>query len=186
MNIQKSTTVIVAFAAIFSLTIGFIPQTYAGTVLTVDIQPFCGFSTQTGTIDQTTTPPNDAVFTMNLINSGTATLPISASLGDATVTITTTNVGGFADGTRQGLGDIAILPQDVAVDAANTGTDTIASQQFNEDGTSVVIANLAPTGAEGEGAPRGVTITAITTNIQNLPKVGVQSADLFLTGGTCV
>ena len=186
-DIHKITTMIAMFAAVVSLSIGFIPEAVSQTsTLTVNLQPVCGFDIADGNVAiGNITPPNNAVFTVDLSNSGSATLPVTASIGDSNTP--GTPVGGFADGNRDVASDIHILPDAVTINADDgIALNAVGNAQMVNAGTNVLIANLGPTGAQGENGPRTATITVLTDNLQNTPAVGVQTATLTFTGGTCV
>lgn len=184
-DIHKITTMIAMFTAVVSLSIGFIPEAVSQSTLTVDLQPVCGFgTTDTSVAIGNITPPANAVFTVDLANTGSATLPVSANIGNSDTP--GTPVGGFADGNRAVAADIHILPDAVTINADDGITlNAVGNAQMLNAGTDVLIANLGPTGAEGENSPRTATITVLTNNLQNTPAVGVQTATLTFTGGTC-
>lgn len=186
-DIHKITTMIAMFAAVVSLSVGFIPEAVSQTsTLTVDLQPVCGFAIANGNVAiGNITPPANAVFTVNLSNSGSATLPVSANIGNSDTP--GDPVGGFADGARTLAADIHILPDAVTINADDgIALNAVGDAQMVNAGTNVLIANLGPTGAQGEGSDRTATITVLTSNLQNTPAVGVQTATLTFTGGSCV
>ena len=159
-NIRKNTTMIVTFAAVLSLSIGFLPQVMAGTgssSLALTLEADCGFGVSDVTVAVTADPGlvTTATFTVNFANTGSASLPVGASLGDAVEPIVGT-VGGFAASPRAVLGDVAVLPNDVTMNAdlggpgGTTTIGTVGTQNMNNDGTDQNIAALGPTGAAGE------------------------------------
>jgi len=137
----------------------------AGCILTVN--------TVTGTFGSVT-PPTPGVATFNFQNDGTATLTVSADVGDSVT-------GGMQDATA-----VTILPQDMTVDATTTFDSTPGTATMLNTGTPVSIANLQPlSSADENNNPRVGTITAATTNLQNLPASGTLTGTLTLTGGAC-
>jgi len=196
-KIRKTTIMLATFAAILSLGIGFAPQVMGGTTgtgsasLLLTIDPDCGFVVADVNVAQTVDPGTvfSATFTVSLANSGTATLPVGANIGDSTQA--GTPVGGFATSPREATTDVHILPADTDMNAnlgGPGGTTTIGgvgTVAMNNDGSDVNIASLGPTSLQGENGPRIVTITADLTNLQNLPANGLNTADATFTGGLC-
>jgi len=187
MNIKKTTTLIATVAAVLSMTMAFIPDAAAqsfGSGLALTLQADCGFTTNDQVVAQNVDPGavTTAVFSVDLQNSGTASLPVDANIGDFDTP--GAPVGGFAEAPRTAQANVAVLPSDVTMNA-DDGIGAVGTVSMLDTGTDVNIAALGPTGAEGEGSDRTVVITASLTNLQNLPAVGLQTATVTFTGGLC-
>ncbi len=143
--------------------------------LTMDLQAGCILTVNSATAAfGAVTPPTPGVATFNFQNDGTATLAVSADVGDSTT-------GGMQDASA-----VTILPQDMTVDATTTFDLTPGTAIMSNAGTPVLIANLQPLSSADEASTAKVgTITAATTNLQNLPASGALTGTLTLTGGAC-
>ena len=81
---------------------------------------------------------------------------------------------------------VTILPADMTVDATTTFDLTPGTATMSNAATPQLIANLQPlSSADENNNPRVGTITAATTNLQNLPASGTLTGTLTLTGGAC-
>lgn len=190
-DIRKTSMVIVIFVAIFSLSMGFLPQAVAQTsTFSTTLVAFCGISITEVVIVDNVTPPVAAVFQLNLNNTGNTVIPVDANAGRIIAAITTP-VGGFASSTRDNANLVHIPPVQISVDGNDGGQSAllgagspyvVAATTLNDDGTDKLVAKLAPTTSGGENSPRLMKITAATDNMTNLPVFGLLSADFTLTG----
>ncbi|KKK71619.1 hypothetical protein LCGC14_2912110, partial [marine sediment metagenome] len=149
--------------------------TSLGIGMTMNLQSGCILTVNTVTATfGTVIPPAPGIATFNFQNDGTATLAVSADVGNSVT-------GGMQDATA-----VTILPSDMTVDATTTFDLTPGTAIMSNAATPQLIANLQPLSSADEASnPRVGTITAATTNLQNLPASGALTGTLTLTGGAC-
>lgn len=170
-TIKRMSIVIVSIAAIMSLVLSFTPQSYAGIDLSLDINAVCGTTADTSAVsldDDTVSgvdPGQPATGMFGLSNTGTASQPVSADVGQGFFGPETTPI-------------LHIQASDVTLlsDGTNAVTPAVA---MDNGGTPKPITTV-----DGDDSET-VTITVSTSNLQNLPVSGTQSATLTLTLGTC-
>jgi len=163
--------------AVFSVPISFVSNAYAGggpSDLELILLADCAFVHGLGptTVLPSVTPGNDSVIGFIMQNDGTATATVEADIGNIATG------GGFQD---DGDLNLSIFPHDVDIDATNTPIDSTALAALQDDGTPTLFAILDPFGTPNDPTPRTTNIFVHTDNIQNLPKVGTQSATLTFT-----
>ena len=146
-----------------------------GIVFTMNLQAGCILTVNSATAAfGTVTPPATGIATFNFQNDGAGTLAVSADIGNSVT-------GGMQDATA-----VTILPSDMTVDATTTFDLTPGTAIMSNAGTPQLIANLQPLSSADEASnPRVGTLTAATTNLQNLPASGALTGTLTLTGGAC-
>ena len=148
----------------------------SGVGLAMDLQAGCILTVNSATANfGAVSPPSPGIATFNFQNDGSGILAVSADVGD--------NVNG---GMQDSVPEVTILPQDMTIDATDTFDLTPGTATMLNAGTPVLIANLQPLSSFDEGGTARVgTITAATTNLQNLPASGALTGTLTLTGGAC-
>ena len=182
---KKISAMIVAFAAIMVLSMGFLPvATAQTTVFTVALGLNCGLSFSASPQNVAVTPPSAAVFSLDLENNGNSVIPITANAGDIVPAISSP-VGGFASLTRDDPTLVHIPPTQITVDGKDggqAGSNAVTPTTLDNGGAETLVANLAPTTSGGENDPRTMSISAATDNMSNLPVTGNIIADFTLTG----
>ncbi len=148
---------------------------FGGVGLAMDLQAGCILTVNSATANfGAVSPPTPGIANFNFQNDGSATLAVSADVGDDVN-------GGMQDATA-----VTILPQDMTVDATASFDLTPGTAIMSNAGTPQLIANLQPLSSADEASTARVgTITAATTNLQNLPASGALTGTLTLTGGAC-
>ena len=166
-SIRKKSTMIVAFAAILSMTMGFMPQSEAGSIpLTLNFGLVCGVTIPVAAIALVGGPTFTGGFSLQ--NTGNGIQDVLA------------NIGLGWSGTIDTI--LHLVSSTTTLDATDTGAGALGAIAMNNAGTDVTFANLV-----GSGPVSTVSISVDGSAPINPPFSGEQGTTLFVTAdvGDC-